>query len=172
MAEYWDVYDKNGKRKNKTIKRGQILGPGEYHIIVESWIRVAPDRYIIQKRAKNKKTFPNLWYCSAGGSVHAGETPLEGIVREIEEELSLNIKPSDLKLKRIITECGGIFYIYLCDKIFSIEDVVIQEEEVQDVKIASVNEIFNLIDEGKFIKLDYYKKFFSGVGQFTLREEE
>ena len=38
--------------------------------------------------------------------------------------------------------------------------------------IASVNEIFKLIDEGKFIKLDYYKKFFSSVGQFTLREEE
>lgn len=172
MVEYWDVYDKNGKKKNKTIKRGWVLGQGEYHLVVEVWIRTSKDSFLIQKRSSQKNMFPNMWYCSAGGSVLAGEEPLDGILREVKEELSLKLLPKELKLKRIITETSSIFYIYLCDKIIDLHDIKIQREEVAEVAIKNIDEINKMIDDKSFIGLDYYKSFFDNLGTFKPLDKE
>ncbi len=37
--EYWDLYDKNRKKINKIVKRGDILKDDEYHIVVDAWIK-------------------------------------------------------------------------------------------------------------------------------------
>ena len=55
MAEYWDVYDKNGKKKNKIIRKGTSLKKGEYHLVVEAWIRKSQDQFLLQRRSKNKR---------------------------------------------------------------------------------------------------------------------
>ncbi len=165
MAEYWDIYDKKGKKKNRVIKRGQPLKQGEYHIIVEGWIRVGEDSYIIQKRAETKSSFAGMWYCSAGGSVLSGEDPKDGMIRETYEELGLDISTSSVKLKRIITEKNVFFYIYLIDGDFKLEDIVLQKEEVADAKIATVPEILKMVKKGDFIDLEYYESFFKSVSK-------
>ncbi|RVU55061.1 NUDIX hydrolase [Anaerosphaera multitolerans] len=163
MAEFWDVYNSKGKKKNKVIKKGQPLLEGEYHLIVECWIRCGKNLYLLQKRSANKKMFPNMWYCSAGGSVHAGEEPRDGLIREVKEELGLDISKDEIKLKRIIFEESSIFYIYLVDSEVDLNSLKLQSEEVAEAKIASLEEIKELIREGKMIYLDYYDKFFKSV---------
>ncbi|WP_180339373.1 NUDIX hydrolase [Peptoniphilus catoniae] len=163
MVEYWDIYNRKGKKKNKIIKRGQILKNGEYHIVVEGWVRCAPNEFIIQKRSPTKKLFPNRWYCSFGGSVLAKEDPQDALIRESMEELSLDISNAPIKLKRIILEYHTIFYIYLVDKKVDIKELVLQEDEVSDVKKVKVEEIFKLVEVGEIVGLSYYDKFFSSV---------
>lgn len=158
--EYWDIYNKKGKLKNRVIKRGVPFRKDDYHMISEGWILRDDNKFIIQRRALNKSTFAGMWYCSAGGSVIAGEEPKEGMQREFCEELSLKIPIKEIKLKRIITEKNAIFNIFLVRKNIELEDIVIQKEEVCDVKLATVDEIFKMIDEGVFISLEYYKDFF------------
>lgn len=53
-----------------------------------------------------------MWYCSAGGSVISRETPKEGMVREFKEELGIDIREDELKLKRIITEKTQYFIFF------------------------------------------------------------
>ena len=38
MAEYWDIYDKNFEKINKTVKRGDKLEDDEYHLVINAWI--------------------------------------------------------------------------------------------------------------------------------------
>lgn len=161
--EYWDVYDKKGKWKTKVIRRGDILKAGEYHLIVEGWILRDDGKFIIQRRSLEKKSFSGMWYCSAGGSVISGEDSKEGMAREFKEELGIDIAISDLKLKRIITERNTIFHIFLVRKNISLEDIKLQEEEVMDVKLATVDEIYKMIEDKKFIGLDYYESFFENI---------
>ncbi|EGY79809.1 NUDIX hydrolase [Peptoniphilus indolicus] len=168
MAEFWDVYSKSGKRKNRVIKRGDKMLNGEYHLVSEGWIRVDEDHYLIQKRSKNKKLFGDMWYCSVGGSVLAGEEPKEGLIREAREEIGIDISDARIRLKRIIVESFGIFYIYLIDKKIKLEDLVLQEDEVSEVKIVTLEEIFELIENGDMIKLDYYEKFFDSVKKIPI----
>lgn len=163
MAEYWKVYDKNGKSKNKTIRKGEILRSGEYHLVVEGWIRRSQDEFLLQKRSKNKKLFANMWYCSVGGSVHAGEEAKNALIRESKEELDLDIRDARIRLKRIITGDHCIFYIYLVDKVFDIEELKLQKEEVCDVRIANVEQIKDLVKKGSMVNIPYYSKFFKSV---------
>jgi isopentenyldiphosphate isomerase len=162
-VEYWDVYNRKGKWKTKVIRRGEPLKAGEYHLIVEGWILRDDGKFIIQRRSLNKKSFAGMWYCSAGGSVISGESSKEGMVREFKEELGIDISISDLKLKRIITERNTIFHIFLVRKNISLEEITLQEEEVMDVRLATVEEIYKLIDEKAFIGLDYYDSFFENI---------
>ncbi|CDZ74691.1 MutT/NUDIX family protein [Peptoniphilus sp. ING2-D1G] len=163
MGEYWDIYNKKGKKRNKVIKKGKILKNGEYHLVVEGWVRCEKNKFLLQKRSANKKLFPNMWYCSVGGSVHAQEEPLHALIRESLEELSLDISKAPIKLKRIIIEGHTIFYIYLIDKNINIDDLVLQKEEVSEVMIADLDKIRQLVSQGKMVNLKYYGKFFSSV---------
>lgn len=161
--EYWDVYDKKGKWKRRVIKKGERLKNNEYHIIVEGWILRDDGNFIIQRRALDKKSFSGMWYCSAGGSVISRETPKEGMVREFKEELGIDISEDELSLKRIITERNTIFYIYLVRKNISLDEIILQEEEVMDVDLADPSKIKKMVEDKTFIGLDYYEKFFKGI---------
>ena len=161
--EYWDVYDKKGKWKRRVIRKRERLKNSDYHHIVEGWILRDDGNFIIQRRSLNKKSFAGMWYCSAGGSVISRETPKEGMIREFKEELGIDIREDELKLKRIITEKNTIFYIFLVRKNVSLDEIVMQEEEVMDVDIASVEKIQQMIEDKTFIGLDYYEKFFRGI---------
>ena len=161
--EYWDVYNKNGKWKRRVIRKGERLKSSDYHLIVEGWILRDDGQFIIQRRALEKKSFAGMWYCSAGGSVISRETPKEGMVREFKEELGVDIREEELKLKRIITEKNTIFYIFLVRKNISLDEIVMQEEEVMDVDLASVEKIQKMINDKTFIGLDYYEKFFRSI---------
>lgn len=162
-VEYWDLYDKKGKYKRRVIRKGMSLGKNDYHLITEAWILRSDGRFVIQRRALNKHSFPGMWYCSAGGSVLAKETPKEGIIREIREELGVNVVEEELSLRFIITESNAIFYVFLVKKDVELEEVTLQQSEVMDVKLASIPMIRRMIVQGEFIPLEYYERFFRNV---------
>lgn len=88
MGELWDIYDINRNKTGKTAERDvDILKEGEYHIIVNAIIMNSKNEILISKRAPHKK-FGLMWECN-GGSILAGETSLDGMLRELKEELGL-----------------------------------------------------------------------------------
>lgn len=88
MGELWDIYDKNKKKTGRTAERGvDQLKEGEYHIVVTGIIMNSKNEILISKRAEYKK-HGGMWECN-GGSILKGETSLEGILRELKEELGI-----------------------------------------------------------------------------------
>ena len=88
MGELWDLYDVNRNKIGKTAERDvDVLKEGEYHIIVNAVIMNSKNEILISKRAPHKK-FGLMWECN-GGSILAGETSLDGMLRELKEELGL-----------------------------------------------------------------------------------
>ena len=89
MPELWDIYDKNKKKTGRVMERGKYqLKEDEYHIVVTGIIMNSKNEILISKRAKHK-AFGLMWECN-GGSILSGETSLEGIIRELKEELGLD----------------------------------------------------------------------------------
>ena len=87
--EFWDLYTEHRKPIGKIHLRGDELPDGCYHLVVHVWIKNSRDEYLICQRSENRPTFPLMWEC-VGGSVLAGETSLEGAVREVKEEVGLD----------------------------------------------------------------------------------
>ena len=57
MAEFWDVYDINGKKLNKTIQREKDwLAKDEYHMGSAVFIRDKDD-FLVQQRSFKKICF-------------------------------------------------------------------------------------------------------------------
>lgn len=87
--EIWDLYDENQNLTKKSHERGNVIPEGYYHLVVHIWIRNSAGKYLITKRAENRKTYPLMYEC-VSGSVLQGETSKQGAVREVQEEVGLD----------------------------------------------------------------------------------
>ncbi len=62
---------------------------------VAAILQVEDGRYVLQLRDSNPKIFyPDHWGCF-GGAMEQGETPVDTILRELDEELGLQLREAD-----------------------------------------------------------------------------
>ena len=149
--ELVDLYDENRLPLGKTAERNAPKGPGELRLVVHVCVFDRRGRLLIQQRAAEKFIFPNLWDVSVGGGVDAGETSRQGAEREVREELGVSLDLSGLRPSVTVNFDGGFDDFYILTKDLSLEDLTLQEEEVQAVRWASLEEILAMLDRGTFI---------------------
>ena len=112
---------------------------------------------MIQKRSKRK----NGKYATTGGHPKSGESSIQGIITEVNEEIGLKLNSNDLKLyfsgrsdaERVF---GDDYYVKMDVK--DIKKIKLQEEEVGLVEWLSEDEIKQLMKEDKFFK-NHYEEF-------------
>ena len=150
MAEYWDIYDENRNLTGKTIKRGDAFAEGEYYVCCEIWIMNSKQQILMTQRHPAKKA-GGLWEFSGGG-VLAGETTKQAAVREIKEELGLRIDESELHLLEIFKNRNYFMDIYVVRKDFDLNEIILQPDEVVDVKFLSSEGVLKMITENKVVK--------------------
>jgi phosphoribosylanthranilate isomerase len=97
--ERFDIYDEN--MTHLGIKpRSAVHRDGDWHQSFHLWViyRDADghDWMLVQKRAADKDTYPNLFDISAAGHLSAGEILERAAIREVEEELGINVTFEDL----------------------------------------------------------------------------
>ncbi len=152
MAEFWDLYDRNRNKLEKIVKRGDKLNDDEYHLVVNAWVRNSKNEFLITQRAASKK-YAFMWECT-GGSALRGEDSIDAAVREIKEELGIDVDKSKGKLVgstfRHYPNCPDILDVWVFESDVSLEEVTIQEEEVCNVMWASVDKIMELYNDKKF----------------------
>jgi L-amino acid N-acyltransferase YncA/8-oxo-dGTP pyrophosphatase MutT (NUDIX family) len=153
-AEEWDIYDVNRLPAGRTMIRGAPDRTGDYHIVVHVCIFDHNGNMLIQQRARDKRGWPGKWDFTLGGHVVAGETSRQGAERELREELGIVLILEDAPYFTINFSDGFDDY-YLIQKDIALGTIILQEEEVQNVKYASKDEIKKMIAAGSFI--DYHE---------------
>lgn len=153
MEEVWDIYDANKKKVGRTVIRGKYqLQEGEYHIVVTGIIMNSKNEILISKRAEYKK-FGGMWECN-GGSIVSGETSLEGIIRELKEELGLEFsKKEAIFLKDIRRdEVPPDFKdLWLFRKDIDIKDVTFTDGEATEAKWVSIEEFLEMYNNKEIV---------------------
>lgn len=168
--EHFDLYDRHMRKIDKTMPRGGTNLPGEYFAVMQIWIRRNDGKYLIQQRNKATDPIPHQW-ATTGGAVLAGETPLEGAIRETEEELGIRFAPAELRrIRRYFVDndcCNHVNDVYLVERDVALEDCVLEPTEVKAVAYRSIDEIRAMIRQNDFWN---YEQLLDKPGYFTLLE--
>ena len=156
--EYFDLYNETAQKIGKQVPRGTKLKSGEYHLVVNVWIRNKKGEYLIQQRNKLTDTIPFMWATTAGAVV-AGDTSLKTALKETLEEIGVTLIKENLKLikRYFINDDFGnyIMDIYLIEQDVVLNDLILDELEVKKCKYASMKEIKTMIKNKLF--WDYNK---------------
>lgn len=144
--ELRDLYNSKRILTGEVIEKGKEVPLGRYYITVVVFIENEKGKFLLQKRVMKKD---GKW-ATTGGHPKLGESSLQGIVTEIEEELGIKVKENELTLFKSIQTEDDFVDLYYLRKNIDLKDIKIQEEEVEKVIWASREEITKLIDEELF----------------------
>ena len=172
--ELWDIYDRDRRLSGRTMIRGEAFQNGDYHLVVHACIFNRQGEMLIQQRQPFKQGWPNMWDITVGGSAVQGDTSQMAIQRELFEELGLTLDLRFVRPHLTIQFDHGFDDVYLIENDVNIDALRLQKEEVQRVKWASREEIFEKIDQGLFIP--YYKSliqlFFDSRKQYGCHQHD
>lgn len=144
--EYWDIYKKDRTFTGKKKGKYEQWQDDEYHLGCEVWIINSNKEILIQKRSSKCAILPGKWAMTTGRVV-SEETTKSGCVRELKEELGIDVKAKECKLVTSYINLNIIWDIYFVRKDIDLRDIVLQEEEVSQVKLASTDEIKSMIQK-------------------------
>lgn len=175
--EFFDILDENGNKTGKIKERSLVHEDGDIHGTVHIWIRRKTEKgydLLLQKRSKEKDSFPGCYDISSAGHISAGDEPLETALRELEEELGIKAEPE--QLKKVCMHEGsmnGNFYgrefknheistVYMYEETVDITKLKLQKEEVEEVMWMDQEELIQKVRDGGIsncIYLDEVEKF-------------
>jgi len=151
--ELWDVYDHCFQKTGRIHERGNPLQPGEYHLVVAVYPVNSQGQVLIQKRNPDLKLLPGIW-AATGGSAVMGEDAWQACQRELKEELGFCATKENSEMVAAFKRIDSYNTIWIIHTDVSVEELVLQKEEVSDVKWVSVAQLKEMAKEGTF---HYYR---------------
>ena len=158
--EFFDILDENGNKTGKIKERSLVHEDGDIHGTVHIWIRRKTEKgydLLLQKRSKEKDSFPGCYDISSAGHIPAGCDFVESALRELREELGVTLPANALQ------ECGvrhftfeDVFHGRLfkdnqVSKVFCLwldkdaEDFTVQKEEIDYVRWFGLEEAIEAV---------------------------
>ncbi len=144
--EKWDLFDRERRPLGRPQERGQPLEPGCNHLVVAVCVVDGRGRMLLTLRDKAKPVYPNCWE-NTGGAVLAGETSLEGALRELREETGLAAQPEALRLLDTAWGTSSAVDIYLY-AMAGTAQIRLQPGETADYRWVSLEELAGMMDAG------------------------
>ncbi|MBQ2980698.1 MAG: helix-turn-helix domain-containing protein [Lachnospiraceae bacterium] len=162
-AEIWDLYDENRELIGRDHVRGEQLPIDGYHLVVHVWIRNSKGEYLISQRSANRTAFPLVWEC-VGGSVLKGEDSLQGALREVKEEVGVDLLPekgqvilSDIKKIEFGKVVNKIVDVWLFEYDGEVDLSNATTDEVVQVTWMNREQIKELFEHKMFVEtLEYF----------------
>lgn len=167
QVEYFDIYNENMEPIGSQ-PRSEVHSKGYWHITFQCWLIFEEEgkEYILfQKRHKDKDTYPNLLDITAAGHLKAGEKISDG-VRELEEELGINVNYEELIKIEVIKERkvednfvdAELANVFLYNYNIPKKQFKLQEDEVVGIFKAELSEIKKLFKQiAKYIQIEGYE---------------
>ena len=166
MIERLDIYDNEKKKTGKIVERkeGLKLGKEEYILAVQCWI-INKKREILLTQRKFDKSYGGMWE-PTGGLVKSGEDSIQGVTRELQEEIGLNISKEDIILvKEKIDKdenCNTFRDVYIVKKDISLNELHFNDGEVINAQYVTVETLSHMIGRGESFEwlryfMDLYK---------------
>ena len=160
MDENIDILTSSGTLTGKTCLKSEAHLKGLYHQTIHVWFYTDTKKVLLQKRASVKKVFPNKWDVSVAGHIGAGEKITLAALREVKEEIGIEIAESNLHKigyrKDEIVHPNGILdnefkHIFVCKLEVDLSELKMQDGEVDDLQLFDVSILKDTTKHGRFM---------------------
>ena len=187
MDELVDILNEDGSPTGLREMKSVAHRNGLFHPTIHVWLYTRNGQLLIQKRGKNKKSFPLLWDVSVAGHIGAGEDIVASALREVEEEIGLVLEP--LELQKI-----GVFksqkdhsdnfrdyefhHTFIAELKVPLNSLTKQDSEVEEIALIPLlkfaEETWGMADPQKYVPHDveYYKLVLRSIGDTLERLNE
>lgn len=147
--ELIEIVDKDGNFTGEIMEKEKAHDKNLLHNEIGVFVLNDKKQVLLQKRSSIKRFDSNKWGLCAG-HVDAGESLEDAALREIKEELGIDVSLNDLysfaerefTIKSFNSHITYFFYIK-CDK--KEDEFIIQEEELSEVRWFDIDEIISMI---------------------------
>lgn len=161
--ELFDICTEDGTPTGETVERSIAHQKDIRHRTAHVWITRKKNgkiQILLQKRSRNKDSFPGLYDTSSAGHIPAGSEPLESAIRELREELGIIAEPEQMKhigrfQNHYAKEFNGnvfrdneVSFVYVFEGTLRSEDLHLQEEEVEEVRWFDFDEVYQERSKG------------------------
>ena len=148
--EYFDLFDADRRPTGEFLFRGTPTPDKKYRLLVHACVFNSKNEMLIQQR-QNTKKWPNLWDLTSGGHVTTGEDTRTSAYRELLEEVGVDIDFEGVRPAVTVAFLDGWDDFYVVHSDAKAEDLVIQLDEVQAVKWATLEEVLELREKDQFM---------------------
>ncbi len=149
MEEYWDLLFPDGTPSGEILSASQRIPDDRCTLLVHIFICDGKGNFLLQKRSMKKKYFPGIWD-STGGRVQAGESSICAAVREIYEEVGLQVEPERLiYLDRARLPWRNLLDLYAVRLDFTLQMCCMQKEEVDALQLVPYAQAYKIFCETK-----------------------
>jgi len=147
--ELIEICDAAGNLTGEQKMKSEAHLDGSWHRAAHVWLYNFRGELLLQLRAAEKTLYPSVWDVSAAGHVGVGEKPIIAALRELEEELGLQVAPEDLEFFKVVKNSppfsgfknNEFYHVYFCEYAGSLDELILQPEEVDQVKYFTISEI-------------------------------
>ena len=175
--EYIEIFDENNNPTGKVKEKQQAHQDGNIHRTAHVWIINDKNELLLQKRSTSKKTHPNCWDISGAGHIKAGESVVDGAIRELKEELGVEVEEKDLQYIATIKSTKNpknmeFQYVYLLNCNKEIEEYIFEDNEVSEVKYIFYKDLEKMVEEkieGLLIHEEEYKYLFKYITNKSIK---
>lgn len=135
----------------KPMPRDIVHRNGIWHRTNQIWIINDKKQVLCQRRSLLKDMNPGKWEALFGGHVLAGQESTDNAINELKEELGIEATQEDLHFFTIYKseqhkEFESIYYFIWYG---NTEDVHLEQEEVDQVKWFTIDELIEILVEKK-----------------------
>lgn len=164
----FDIIDENDTLIGQTADYETVHAKGLWHRGAHVLLYTEDRKVVVQQRSTKLSIYPGLYEVSVGGGVDAGESPENAAIREVHEELGIQLTPDDLtfvgtyKVQESIDSyvSNAILYIYK-SLIPETTAFTIDLDETQNVRFVPIDVIEqamangNQLSFGTLVERDY-----------------
>ena len=167
MEELIDILNEKGEKTGEIATRKEVHKKGLWHRVIVVAILDSKGHLLMQQRAETVETNKGKWDVSTAGHVSAGQTSKQAALREVSEEIGLNLKEDELKyiftytnntktqpnyIDNQFLDC----YIVKKSNDIDINEIKVQQSEVKQVKMCTLKEVKEKILNNEVIKRDKF----------------
>lgn len=156
--EYLDIYNEKKELTGKTIERHESrdnLLENEYFLFEQAWIINSSGKILLTRRSPTKK-YAGFWEPTSG-HVKTGESSLDGIKRELKEEIGVEVTDNELTQITSFIDKKSIKEVWIVKKDILVENLKFADDEVSDAKYVTIEEFKEMLKNNEtFNNLRYF----------------
>jgi isopentenyldiphosphate isomerase len=144
--ESLEIYDENDKKTGEIKSRDDVHKDGDWHHSVHVWIMNKKRELLIQRRSPRKISYPGMWDVISGGHILVGNSTTDTAVRELSEEIGLELAHKDLEylftIEKQTKTNNGTYIDHEFNDVFLV---------VSNINLSKLSFIDNEVTDAKFI---------------------